>query len=76
MIPTRTPAKWKRAKAFSDARNILLEETGPISQKDNINDFKSMCTDKGRSVWATIMLGSVKILRQTHEHWKKTIEVN
>ena len=49
MIPTRTPAKWKRAKAFSDARNILLEETGPILQKDNINDFKSMCTDKGRS---------------------------
>ena len=45
MMPTRTPAKKKLVKAFSDARNILLEEMGPILQQDNINDFKIMCTD-------------------------------
>ena len=44
-MPTRTPAKWKGTKALPEARNILPDEIGLFLQQDNVNDFKSMCTE-------------------------------
>ena len=46
IMPTRTPAKWKSTKAFPEARNILPDEIGLFLQQDNVNDFKSMCTER------------------------------
>ena len=45
-MPTRTPAKWKGTKALPEARNILPDEIGLFLQQDNVNDFKSMCTER------------------------------